>query len=265
MENAISTTNLNTTTVTNVESSSTTVTKEKAISTLRTLAAAKTDWEQKAYKTSNDLLYGMLQQCYAYYKQMCVNNSEGQAAREGLEAYIAEKGYVFTKSTHNITKIVKCIFGADRRRVSAYSIALRRAHAENKSVMDIAAFIAENGGIEELRLPKSNALTPKEKATQAGATISSQYLGKLKTTELSSKLDASNIGKQMVLVATQGADGEFTINALVLSQAALDAALASYYTSNKTNLSASVQTVVALQPQQAAAAAVEAAVQMLAA
>ena len=264
MEHAISTTTLNTTTVTNL-GSTTSITKEKAINLLRDLAAAKTDWEQNAYKTSNDLLYGMLQQCYAYYKQMCVNNSEGQAAREGLEAYIAEKGYVFTKSTHNITKIVKCIFGADRRRVSAYSIALRRAHAENKSVMDIAAFIAENGGIEELRLPKSNALTPKEKATQAGATISSQYLGKLKTTELSSKLDASNIGKQMVLVATQGADGEFTINALVLSQAALDAALASYYTSNKTTLSASVQTVVALQPQQAAAAAVEAAVQMLAA
>lgn len=265
MENAISTTTLNTTSATNVDSSSTTITKEKALNTLRTMAAAKNDWEQNAYKTSNDLLYGMLQQCYAYYKQMCVNTSEGQAAREGLESYIAEMGYKFEKSTHNITKIVKCIFGADRRRVSAYSIALRRAHADNTSVMDIVAFIAENGGIEELRLPKSNALTPKEKATQAGAIISSQYLGKLKTPELSSKLDASDIGKQVVLVATQGADGEFTINALVLSQAALDAALASYYTSNKTNLSASVQTVVALQPQQAAAAAVEAAVQLLAA
>ena len=265
MENAISTSNLNTTTVTNVESSSTTVTKEKAISTLRTLAAAKTDWEQKAYKTSNDLLYGMLQQCYAYYQQMCVNNSEGQAAREGLEDYIAEKGYVFTKSTHNITKIVKCIFGADRRRVSAYSIALRRAHAENKSVMDIAAFIAENGGVEELRLPKSNALTPKQKAEQGGATIGSQHLGKLKTPELSLKLDPSNISKQVVLVATQGADGELTINAIVSSQAALDAALASYYTSTKNNPPTNSQSVGALQPQQAAAAAVEAAIQQLAA
>ena len=265
MENAISTTTLSTTTVTNTDSSTTAITKEKALNTLRTLAAAKADWEQNAYKTSNELLYGMLQRCYAYYKQMCVNNSEGQAAREGLEAYIAEKGYVFTKSTHNITKIVKCVFGADRQRVSAYSIALRRAHAENTSVMDIAAFIAENGGVEELRLPKSNALTPKQKATQAGAIIGSQYLGKIKTAQVSEKLDISNINKQVVLIATQGADGELTINALVSSQAALDAALASYYTSNKSNLHASAQTAVALEPQQAAAAAVEAAVQQLAA
>jgi hypothetical protein len=149
--------------------------------------------------------------------------------------------------------------------VSAYSIALRRAHAENTSVMDIAAFIAENGGVEELRLPKSNALTPTQKATQAGAVIGSQYLGKIKTAQVSEKLDISNINKQVVLIATQGADGELTINALVSSQAALDAALASYYTSNKSNLHASAQTAVALEPQQAAAAAVEAAVQQLAA
>ena len=95
---------------------------------------------------------------------MCEDTADGKAAREALIEYVAKKNFQFKKSTHNITKIVKCVFGADRRRVSAYSIALRTAHTQKVSPLDVVQFIIENGGVEEIRLAKSpTALTQKEK------------------------------------------------------------------------------------------------------
>ena len=264
MENVINATETLIATVSN-EQSDTAITKEKAIETLKTIVSEKANWEKTAYKTSNEMLYGLLQRCYIFYNQMCANTSEGQATREGLEAYISQKGYVFTKSTHNITKIVKCVFGADRRRVNAYSIALRRALAENVGAMDIVGFIIKNGGVEELRLPKSNSMTPKQKAEQGGFAIGSQYLGKFKTAELSRKIDASKVNSQHVLIVTQCADGEFIVNALVEGKSALDAALAAFYTKNIKAAEVTAKTNIALQPQQASAAAVQVAVEKLAA
>jgi len=53
-----------------------------------------------------------------------------KALRKGLANYIQQKGYQFKESSPLITKIVKCVFGVDRRRVNAYSSALRVAIAE---------------------------------------------------------------------------------------------------------------------------------------
>jgi len=264
MDTTINTTKATSPSVKNATSSSK-ITKEKAIKTLKSLVTAREAWEKGAFKTSNEMLYGTLQRCYGYYNQMCVDDDEGKAARDGLDAYIAEKGYLFSKSAHNITKIVKCVFGADRRRVSAYSIALRRAHSEGVLAIDIATFISNNGGVEELRLPKSAALTPKQKAEIAVTTIKNENLGTFKTEELTKELDASNIGKQFVLIVSQGADAKLTVNALVYSQAAIDAALASYYSSTKASQSDAKKAQASSQPQSAAADAVEAAVEKLAA
>jgi hypothetical protein len=36
-----------------------------------------------------------------------------------LEQFIAQRKYVFAPTSHDMTRVVKCVFGADRRRVSA--------------------------------------------------------------------------------------------------------------------------------------------------
>ena len=242
------------------------VTKKNALKLIETLVADKANWEQTAFKTSNDMLYSLLQRCYGYYLTMCEDTADGKAAREGLFEYVAKKNFQFKKSTHNITKIVKCVFGADRRRVSAYSIALRSAYAQKVSPLNIVQFIIENGGVEEIRLAKSpTALTQKEKIELATQTVTANVLGKIKSAELSLALDNSKIGQQIVLIATQGADGELAINAIVGSEAALNAALAAQYSATKKATAETAKAETAKQPQQAAADAVNAAAVKLAA
>jgi hypothetical protein len=242
------------------------VTKTQAFNLIETLVEDKANWEQTAFKTSNDMLYSLLQRCYGYYLTMCEDSADGKAAREALNDYVSKHNLQFKKSTHNITKIVKCVFGADRRRVSAYSIALRSAHAQKVSPLDIVQFIMDNGGVEEIRLAKSpTALTQKEKIELATQTVTQNVLGKIKSAELSLVLDNSKIGQQIVLIATQGADGELAINAIVGSEAALNAALAAQYSATKKATAETAKAETAKQPQQAAADAVNAAAVKLAA
>ena len=55
---------------------------------------------------------------------------------------------------------------------------------------------------------------------------------------LSPQLDAAKVGTQHVLIVTQTADGGFDINALVSTDAAVNAALAAYYSKNKAEAAA---------------------------
>ena len=236
------------------------------LSMLEQLATEKAHWEITAYKTSNEILYGLLQRCYGYYIAMCDISDEGQTASEGLNAYIKKHSIVFKSGTHNIDKIVKCVFGADRRRVSAYSIALRAAHAHKVGALNVVDFIIEQGGVEQIRLAKSpNGITAEQKAYKAAAAIKSTSLGKIRTAKITQNLAPSNIGKQVVLIATQGADGELTINAIVTSKTATKAVLQAHYSANKTAINNAESAQVATQPQQSVTDAVNAAAAKLAA
>ena len=59
------------------------------------------------------MLYALLQKCFVLYKAMGTDSAEAKTLREALNSYIALKVYKFSKSTHTLTKIVKCVFGAD--------------------------------------------------------------------------------------------------------------------------------------------------------
>ena len=197
---------------------------------------------------------------------MCDETEAGKAARDGLNAYIKKHSLVFKSGTHNIDKIVKCVFGADRSRVSAYSIALRVAHEHKIGALNVVNFIIQQGGIEEIRLAKSpNAITTEQKVYKAATAIKATSLGKIKTAKLTQKLDTSNIGKQVVLIATQGVGGELTINAIVTSETATKAVLQAHYSANKTAINNAESAQAAAQPQQSVTDAVNAAAAKLAA
>lgn len=209
---------------------------------LEQLVVERTLWEQNAYRTSNDQLYELLGKCYAHYQAMCVDTEAATAMREGLTEYIEQKGYLFAKSTHTLNKIVRCVFGVDRRRVSAYGIVLRTALANDVTVDGLADFIREKNGVEEIRLAKSpNAKTPAEKAVLAGSYIGLHDFGTVTSPELSKKLDGGKIGKKAVFIGVWQADGSVIIRAVVESDTALNAALASYYAATKAEIAAQVK------------------------
>lgn len=210
---------------------------QSAASALEQLVVEREAWEQNAYRTSNEQLYGLLQRCYGLYKAMEGASPEASALRAGLRDYINLKGLSgsFTKSSHTITKIVKCVFGSERRRINAYSTVLRTALAKGVEVLDIAAFIRQEGGVEEIRLAKSpNAMSPKQKAAVATSTVVVNTLAIASSPALSGMLnDAGKIGTQTVLIGTWQADGSVVVRAVVESDTVLTAALASHYSAIK--------------------------------
>jgi hypothetical protein len=197
---------------------------------LEAIATAKDTWETTVYRTSNDQLYALLQRCYGLYTLMCKNTDTAKQLVEDVDKYLAKKEYKVAPSSHTLAKIVKAVFGVDRRRVSAYSIALRAALAAKIAVADLPKFIRDNNGVEELRLAKSpNAKSPKQKADAAKLSIGESVIAKLKLDVLAGQYDEAKVGSRHVLIVTQCADGHFDLNALVSSDTALNAALAAFY------------------------------------
>ncbi len=203
---------------------------------IQQLVFEREHWEQNAYRTSNEQLYALLASCYQLYKLMEPSTGDAALLRQSVNDYINTKGLVFTKGTHTLAKIVKCVFGADRRRVSAYSIVLRHALAKGLSADQIPSFIRDNGGVEEIRLHKTaNAMTPKQKAEQARAAVAANNYGLFESKKLQEMVqaDVGKRGKQVVLIGTFDDDGKVVVNAAIESDGVLNAALASYYGGNK--------------------------------
>ena len=199
---------------------------------LENLIAARKLWEAEIFRTSNDHLYSILQDCYSLYVK-CGTKNAAQALATALDKQAKENGFVLKPSAHTLTKIVKCVFGADRRRASAYSIALRAAHAASVAVIDLPAFIRDKGGVEELRLAKSNALKTSDKAAKAVDYVAATELAVVQTASVTAALDTAKVDQFVVLVAQQGADGALIIKAVVNSKTAIDAALASIYSTHR--------------------------------
>lgn len=201
------------------------------------LAVEREAWENTAYRTSNEQLYVLLQKCYQTYKSMTEDTPEAAALRAGLKDYIETKGYKFNSGTHTLVKIVKCVFGADRRRVSAYGIVLRTALAKKISAVDLPQFIRTQGGVEEIRLAKSpNAMTAKQKAAKGAEAVQNASMGVFSSATLGTKLDAGNIGKAVVLIGTWQADGSVIVRSVVENDTAVNAALACHYSANKSEV-----------------------------
>ena len=75
------------------------VTKESAVRLIENLVNERQQWQEAVYKTSNDMLYGLLQRCYGLYSTMCEKSNDGKAAREGFALYLERNKLAFKKGT----------------------------------------------------------------------------------------------------------------------------------------------------------------------
>jgi len=198
------------------------------------LATERKAWQEGALRTSNDQLYGILKNCLKLYNDMCGDKDAAKLLRETLAKYISENKIAVKDSAHTMTKIVRCVFGNDRRRVSAYSIVLRAALIAKVQIDALPDYIRQNGGVEELRLAKSPSyVSPKAKAEVATNWLTDINLAVVKSEKLTGMLDAARVGSQHVLIVTQQADGSLIANAFVSSQSAVTTALGSFYSAHK--------------------------------
>ena len=192
------------------------------------LVTQRISWENNELTNANEALYGLLQHCYSLNNAMSGSDSTAKSLKKGLANYIKDKNYKFTESTPLITKVVKCVFGVDRRRVNAYSTALRVAIAEKKSVIELPKFFKEQGGIEEVRRKASGTKvkTLDEKVKLGRTVLENEALATVHSDKLNASFSTTNLEEGVVLLATREDDGSFAIRQMVQTNAAVKSALA---------------------------------------
>jgi hypothetical protein len=217
-----------------VVSNTTPATQPSAFEQLKSLELARISWETVELAQSNNRLYSILKQAYSFYLVMKqdADKEVRKAKLEAMEAFIADKGYTnsFGATTHDMTRVVKCVFGVDRRRVSAYSIALREALRQEVSAEDLVAFLQDNGGVEQIRMGGTKPLSATKRAELVKAEVREAVISTVKFDAEAVKANADWVDKQVVFVATYLPTGEFEVNAVVRHDGAVNTALAAYYT-----------------------------------
>lgn len=201
-----------------------------AANALSKMEAERITWEQGAYRTSNQALYAVLAQCLAFCGDLTVAEAKQRGA--ALESFFKQRGYKYNSDSPLASRVVKAVFGnIDRRRISTYSLVLRQAQKVKVTNSDLAQWIEDNGGIQEIRLSRSDTfVSPKQKAEIAKAAIQNNTpIGFAKSELLSFVADADFVGNACVLLAEQQADGSFGIKAVLRSQGLINAAYTALY------------------------------------
>lgn len=210
---------------------------------LEQLEAKRKNWEGAELAASHARLYAILSSVYAYYckmKDAKTDKAVRDHMRKGLEEFAAARELTIQNGTPDMNIVVKAVFGSqDRRRVSAYSRALRVAHDNSVLPVDLAAWIKQQGGVEEIRKSASanaQSLPAKDRAAIVKGYVQGSTLETFKTSKLAKHFGASDSNKVVVLVATYRATGELDIQGVVKTDRAVNAALATYYSDHKAEI-----------------------------
>ncbi len=193
-------------------------------------------WESQELAASNKRLYAILKRTYSFYKTLKEDEDKNvrEARRKELDQFIESRNYVFGTTTHDMTRVVKCVFGVDRRRVSAYSIALREALRQNIAVDDLIAFIEKEGGVEQIRMGGTKPLSIADRANNVKDAVWNTDIGDIKFDLKLIDADTEWNDQQVVILATYLPTGVFKASAVVKNDSAVTAALSAYYSAQKT-------------------------------
>ena len=194
---------------------------------LNGIIAERVSWEQNEFDRSNKKLYAILQTCYAMFQAMNSTDAEAKAYKIAFNEFCERNQFVFKGSTHLTAKIVRCVFGDDRRRVSNYGTALRIAAEKNINLSNFFTFIETCGGVEEVRRDKKVGKSPEARAKFGKASLHGEVLGSVSSNVLNSKFDASAYTDAVLLLATKESDGSFAIRRVIQNSTVITTALAS--------------------------------------
>lgn len=123
------------------------------ISQLDGLVSQRKQWEATDYKKANDGLYSLLASCLEVFKSKFVDadDSDKRTLRGDLTARLTADGVRVQRNTTTLTMFVRFVFGSDRKRAHGYTYVLKAAISYDISAASLPNWIAEQGGIEEVR------------------------------------------------------------------------------------------------------------------
>jgi hypothetical protein len=134
---------------------------------LDVLSTRRQQWEATDYKKANEGLYALLGDTLDVYLDKFVNASDDDkvALRKQLIERLTANGVRVVKSSTTLTMLARYVFNSDRKRAQGYAYVLAAAVSHGKTAGDFAAWVAEMGGLEEIKrlmVKKPEALAKQE-------------------------------------------------------------------------------------------------------
>lgn len=190
----------------------------KITSTITPLIAARKSWQAAAYKASNDELYALLASCFDFYLAVAKSYDLPKA----LDALLRTRGYVFTNSTSLPLKIVRLIFAEPenqdlhKHRLLTYARVLGVAKEQGQTPETLAAFIAQHGGIDEIRRSGTKAGAQRDKEAKRREDASAElamddYKPLFKLTQLPKELQPEEGERYSLALVRRNFDGSGAI------------------------------------------------------
>jgi len=184
------------------------------VQTLDGLAAMRKTWECTDFKKANDGLYALLAECLGTYLDKFVNasNSDRKTLRTELSSLLKLAGVKVQRNTTTLNMFVRFVFGSDRKRAHGYAYVLTAALSHSKTATELPAWIAECGGIEEIKRIMVKSEEAKARAERV-VTAQSKVKAEIEQAIVSpiAQLNMSLTGEYAILLAKPQPDGTVTI------------------------------------------------------
>jgi hypothetical protein len=182
---------------------------------LDALSVKRDNWERTDFKKANDGLCVLLGDSLKLYTTefLTVDDAHRKALRDGLTDKLKAAGVKVQKNTTTLTMLVRYVFNSDRKRAHGYAYVLTAAIADKIAAADLAGYIANAGGIEEIKrsmVKSAEAQAKQEQIKQAKSNVAAE-IELAQIAPLAEVRIAGLTGDYVVLLAKPGVDGTATI------------------------------------------------------
>ena len=186
-----------------------------SVQTLDGLVTRRKQWEATDYKKANEGLYALLADGKALFDEKFMNaGATGQKAlRIELTAKLKADGVKVQKTSPTLTMFVRYVFGSDRKRAHGYAYVLKAAISHGVAAKDLAGYIVQEGGIEEVK----RKMVMKEETIARRAAVDAAKVSVKAAAELASVTPLASVplagvsGTYAVLLAQPTPDGMVNI------------------------------------------------------
>jgi len=123
------------------------------VKSLDELSKERKAWEATAYKKSTDGLYSLLGKSLDLFdaRFMQGTNDDRKTLRLELIARLTADNIRVQRNSTTLTLFIRFVFGSDRRRAHGYQYVLKAAISHGIGASDLAEWLRQQGGIEEVR------------------------------------------------------------------------------------------------------------------
>ncbi|MGV1017125.1 MAG: hypothetical protein ACOYBW_07070 [Fluviibacter phosphoraccumulans] len=191
---------------------------EATVQKLDALSDKRDAWEQGAFKKANDELYGLLADTLELFQasEDTAENTKVKAhgkeymskLRVELTTRLGTLGVKVQKNSSTLTMLVRYVFKSDRKRAHGYSQVLGAAIQDGIKPADLANYIANAGGVEEIKrrmVLSADAIAKREQIANATNSVKADV--ELAALNPIASVQLATEGEYAVLLAKPSADG----------------------------------------------------------